>query len=72
VKETEKNALRQGTIMGTQSLEHFLENGLPEKRERVRNTKIQEHSSASSTLGITVDGQELEVSSDFMISKSYN
>jgi hypothetical protein len=58
--------------METQSLERFLEKGLPEKRERDRNSKIQEHSSALSTLGITVDDQELEVSSDFMISKSYN
>lgn len=68
MKETEKNTLKQGTVMETQSLEHCLEKGLPEKRERDRNTKIQENSSALSSLGITVDGQELEVSSDFMIS----
>lgn len=60
--------------METQSLEHFLVKGRPEKRERERekNAKIQEQSSALSTLGITVDGQELKVSSDFMISTSYN
>jgi hypothetical protein len=36
LKETENNALKQGTVMETQSLEHFLEKGLPEKRERER------------------------------------
>jgi hypothetical protein len=36
VKETEKNALKQGTVMETQSLEHFLEKDLPEERERER------------------------------------
>jgi hypothetical protein len=71
VKETEKNALKQRTVMETQSLEHFLEKGLSRK-ERDKNTKIQEHSSALSTLGNTVDGQELELCSDFMICRSYN
>jgi len=36
VKENEKNALKEGTVMETQSVEHFLEKGLPEKRERER------------------------------------
>jgi len=34
VKETEKNALKQGIVLETQNLEHLLEKGLPEKRER--------------------------------------
>ena len=75
MKETEKSALKQGTVMETQSLEHFIEKGLPEKREREREIEIpkyKKNSSALSTLGITVDGQDLEVSSDFVISKSYN